>query len=288
MTSSEITLDAEQAVNDLLWVVNSPSLITESKPQPALDRNQIDPVHLCAFLAEKFPRRVGHYFEQLVFYWLAHIRRVEIVAHRLQVHDGQITRGELDLVFRDEQGCLTHWEVAVKYYLYEHSVPAGQSHFIGPNARDTFEKKTRRLFEQQLELSRLSFPEVEHRTAFVRGIIFYDSDQPEPGDLPDQMSPDHLRGRLLRKRELDRLESHPHGLLRILPKPFWLTSAHRQPAFRPPKLIEHLRDHFENTDNPVMLSRLEATQDTIEVERLFVVADDWPALPTKRPQNLVR
>ena len=159
-------------LRDLTWAINSQSLLTES-PLARLDPSEVDPEHLRRFLEDDPSRRVGRYFERLVLYWLTHVRKVEVIASSLQIRDGNRTIGEIDLLFRDEQGRVTHWEIAVKFYLYLSSGTFIGSHYIGPNAGDTFERKMERLFDHQLPRSITHFPEVEVRQALVKGRMFY-------------------------------------------------------------------------------------------------------------------
>ena len=44
---------------------------------------------LAEFLRERSEHRVGHFFENLVHFWLKHVRGVEMVAHRQSVRNGQ-------------------------------------------------------------------------------------------------------------------------------------------------------------------------------------------------------
>jgi len=124
-----------QAVQDLLWVINSPSFV--GGPNVAsiapLAAEDIDTTSLDDFLAERGPvHRVGRYFEQLVHYWLCYVRGVELLGAGLQIRDGKRTIGELDFVYRDEHGTVVHCEVSVKFFL--HHPRAGTSDFPGPNA----------------------------------------------------------------------------------------------------------------------------------------------------------
>ena len=100
-----------QATLDLCWAVNSPSLVNgaDVAPTPGIAVDEIDQEHLASFLSEQKPgHQVGRYFEQLIHYWLRHIREVEVVATGLPLKDGKITVGEIDFLFRDEFDTLVH------------------------------------------------------------------------------------------------------------------------------------------------------------------------------------
>ena len=271
--------------------MNSPSLlaggpeIAGDKSSPVnswhLDSAQVDADHLSAFLAEIPGYRVGRYFERLILYWLMHIRRVEIVAESLQIHDGKRTIGEIDFLFRDEQQRLTHWEIAVKFYLHFPQDSELGSHFIGPNAADTFERKMERLFEHQLPRSDALFPDVEIRQAFVKGRIFYHPNQRSAKKLPPRLSPDHMHCDWIRSSQLDLLSIGRRVSYRILRKPFWLSEdvAHTSGGdlFSPQDMIKRLKTRFAADHRPVLISQLEADgAGLLESNRVFVVPDRWP------------
>lgn len=282
-----VSVPESQVVRDLKWILTSPSLISHPA---AVERTlinsdtdlKIDAGDLESFLSQRFSHRVGRYFESLVLYWLQRIRQVEVVAHGLQIQDGDRTVGELDFVFRDEAGRLTHWETAVKFYLHFPQENSSGSFFVGPNAADTFEKKTRRILERQLPLSRLDFPDVVVREAFVKGRMFYHPDLEDSDSLPPALSPSHLKGIWLRNSELHRLsELHANAVFRILNKPYWLS-----PEIRPVDdphilsltgLTETLADHFRTSSHSRLLSILTVDREIYrELDRLFVVSDSWP------------
>lgn len=156
------------------------------------------------------------------------------------------------------------------------------SHFIGPNAGDTFERKRDKLFGRQLPLSESVFPEVTRRFAFVKGRIFYHPKQPLPEVLPDGMASDHLRGIWLRISELEMLEGIA-GRFCLLEKPHWL--APEVLAILETNLLEfgelkaRLDIQFSGDERPVLLCGLALEAECWrETARIFVVGDDWPRL----------
>lgn len=277
---------------DLRWAISSPLLM---RPSAADEGDFSEPIdcgergiegeEIVGRFIEKYSGyRVGYYFENLIYYWLKHVCGVEILAQGFQVlHDGR-TLGELDFVFRDESGEVHHWEVAAKFYLYGADQQIDGSHFIGPNARDTFERKRDKLFGRQLPLSETVFPEVSHRSAFVKGRIFYHPQQAGPEILPDGLMPNHLRGTWLRHADLSWLEGVPgigSAAYHLAEKPNWLAPECFSVAERSPLnfsgLGEHLDAHFAERNQPVLLSALVREGDRwTERERVFVVADTWP------------
>jgi uncharacterized protein len=281
-----------QAGRDLIWAINSPSLIRS----PA-DRDEgnsdlgtgsecreidLDIDALESRLNEAPTRRVGHYFEQLIHYYLEEMRGLEIVAHGLQIHEGGRTTGEIDFLYRDEHGSLCHLEAAVKFYLYLPDSNELDSQFIGPNAADTFERKMGRLFSHQLRLSEGRFPEVLQRHAFVKGRIFYHPLQPVPASLPDRLSHAHLRGSWICQSELDLLDISPESrMFRVLKKPHWLApeivDVNDTTLQSLDEIQDRLRKHFAEQATPLLLSVLtKEDRNWQETDRVFVVSDSWP------------
>ncbi len=207
-----------------------------------------------------------------------------MLAHGLQVRDGGRTLGELDFVFRDRQERVCHWEVAVKFYLYCADREVAGSHFIGPNARDTLERKWDRMQRKQLPLCRQVFPDVEECSAFVKGRIFYHPEQAEPARLPDGLMSDHLKGIWLRHSELAWLEAasqEQEWVFCVLQKPFWLAPVSLGETDKPPMGFEpfksNLDHHFLHCDHPILVGALcQVTGGWEESERLIVVPDAWP------------
>jgi len=259
-----------QAVADLLWVVNSPSLIEPADAVGTLRADDVDAERLTAFLAERPGHRVGRYFEHLVLFWLREIRGLEIIASGLQVQDGTRTVGEIDFVFRDTHG-KQHWETAVKFFL--HCPTGSSSDYPGPNASDNFERKMARLFDKQLRLGESVFPDITRRRAFVRGRMFYHPDVGEPTERPKRLAADHQRGVWIRESELSWLERQEPARGCIANKPQWLA-----PPVDPQKLvpvrelIAQLTQHFERSRHPVLIM-LPGT-----VDQMFVVPDSWPQI----------
>jgi len=285
--SVAMSANQEQLLRDLLWTVNSPSLIDSKWAPTRITADQIDADHLVAFFSERPSRKVGYYFERLLHYWLKHVRRADIVAHNLQIHSGQRTLGEIDFLYRDEQSQLVHLEAAVKFYLYQPDHAVLGSHFIGPNVRDTFERKMHRLFSHQLPLSVEHVPDVVHREAFVKGRIFYEHDAPAPPHLPPRMSADHLTGSILRLQQWNDQANTADVRYHILRKPFWLSECHYEtddPRLRSLTDAQAaVRNHFAEYPTPVLISQYNAGNETdTETDRFFIIPDDWP-LPSETP-----
>jgi len=274
-----------QQVRDLKWAIMSPSLITDSREQilmPGLtDELHVNAQDLADYLVSYSRFRVGQYFEGLVLYWLERICKRNIIARHQQVFEDNRTVGEIDILFEDEDGVLTHWEIAVKFYLYFPETNAIGSHFVGPNVKDSFEKKMRRLFEHQLPLSQTHYPEVARRQAFVKGMIFYHPECELPTQLPERLSPTHSRGTWLHISELSWLKNQNEiRVFRVLEKPHWLSPEVSNTQDENLKSFEEfkrqLETHFLNSERPLLVSVLTCQQEMChEIDRVFIVSDAW-------------
>lgn len=291
----------ERFVRDLAWAVNSPMLMDLTREASGdarlLNPDDVDPEHLSGQLTADRTQRVGRYFEQLIVYWIRFIRRCEVVAQGLPIRDGKRTVGEIDLLFRDEHGRLTHWEVACKFYLQVRGEGDARMDYVGPNANDTLGKKATRLVEHQLPLGTRYFPEIDVQAAFVKGRIFYhwqharevsladewSSCDVVPGDLvAGCLAPGHLGGSWMWARETRELFCDAGRRYRILRKPFWLAdefaSVTDDGVMTAEEVARVLDGHFTERGTPVLLSVFpECTTPVRECERWFIVPDDWPA-----------
>ncbi|TWT74300.1 DUF1853 family protein [Allorhodopirellula solitaria] len=277
--------ETERFVRDLVWAVNSPSLMNltsqESVPARPLKVSDIDGEHLSVHLTSPREQRVGRYFERLLIYWIRFLRRCEIVAHSMQLRDGKRTVGEIDLLFRDEKGRLNHWEVACKFYLQVDAGHLAASDYVGPNATDTLRKKATRLLEHQLPLGVRYFPDIELREAFVKGRIFYHWQTGSKDSSPIELATDHLEGQWLRAREVPELLRSSRRRYRILRKPFWLADEIADPSddeiLTDDETTQVLQDHFSSHHSPRLLSGFrDSTSPVRESERWFVVPNHWP------------
>lgn len=285
--------ETEQLVRDLVWVVNSPSLMAltsqESVPQRPLKISDIDQDHLNSYLASPRKRRVGprerrvgRYFERLVVYWLRFILRCEVVDQSLQLREGKRTVGEIDLLFRDELGRLNHWELACKFYLQLNFNDATAIDYVGPNANDTLRKKAERLLHHQLPLGVRCFPEIVRSEAFVKGRIFYHWQTDTEVTLPEELAADHLRGSWLRIGEVAELLRTRRHRYRILRKPHWLAEEYANPndddLLSADGLAQFLENHFSTRNTPILLSEFpDSPSVECESRRWFVVSDQWPS-----------
>jgi len=153
-----------QAVRDLAWVIGSHVLLSgEGEDRvsdswcrlafhdriPWLRELDQEPDELMAWLVARRSRLLGVYFETLIEFWLLHWRRMRLHAARLPLRGQERAIGEFDFLFRDRfLGIDYHWETAVKFFLhYQRS--DGREEWLGPNPRDTLQKKRDKVFAHQ-------------------------------------------------------------------------------------------------------------------------------------------
>lgn len=103
-----------------------------------------------------FGKRMEWYFRHEINY----SSRYELLVENLQIQKQGTTLGELDFILHDHsQQRLVHVEMAFKFYLYDPSLPAEISRWVGPNRRDTLDLKLKKLRNRQFPL--LFSPETE-------------------------------------------------------------------------------------------------------------------------------
>ena len=281
------TLATRQA-HDLAWAVNSPSLLSshEIGPEhPRIDLNEINASHLSAFLATSRIDRVGRYFERLISYWLHHVRQVKVIAESLPIRQHKRTIGEIDFLFHDESQRLTHMEIAVKFYLFRPDHVALGSHYLGPNATDTLDRKVDRLLHHQLPRSERLYPEIEIRQPFLKGRIFYHPKDTAHTAHHPFLSPNHLSCSWIHESQLALVvggAGNRSVSFRVLEKPFWLSCEVGHPnetgLLSRTELSEFVSSHFSKGDHCLMVDKLVFDgRAQAESSRFLVVPDSWPA-----------
>ena len=100
---------------------------------------------------EKVELRLGKRVEQFVLFQLEQ-EQIPILASNLQIQNGKKTIGEIDFII-EQNGNPVHLEVCYKYYLFDPKIEGDEiDKSIGPNRRDSFILKLRKLKEKQFPL----------------------------------------------------------------------------------------------------------------------------------------
>ncbi len=299
------------AVRALAWLLESPDLLDPAGPDwqgsvatlGPIDADtaawlaalEIDPAPLEAALGERPYSRLGLYAEKLMAFYFA--QRGDLVAHGLQVRAARNdTVGEFDFLLADGAG-LRHLEFATKFYLLD-SVDDTTDFdlLVGPNLADTLGRKMRKIFSQQLALSRhvaaqavLDRPVVAAQ-ALVKGWLFY---PPGPAPRLPGIGPRHCRGHW---HTVSNLAAADGEQFVVMPRLQWLAPLQvpAQPGLdgvlapTPPPLAREalaalLHRKFDTDRAPVMVAAVRREGNwLLEQSRAFVVPDEWPALAAQR------
>lgn len=299
----------DAAVRDLAWVIASPGLLDASHlpyagkvVDDAWCKTQIElnaawlksldasPHELHEFIAAHPTRRLGHYFETLLTFWLKHQPQVQIVATNLQVQHEQRTLGEYDFLFQGADAEVYHWEAAVKFYLQQEPV-AKQHAFIGPGTRDRLDLKLNKVFQQQLMLGLTTAGQqalpagigITKTQAFIKGYLFYHGSNKHNGESIEGVSPAHLTGWWVRHalEKIPMLDPKSHWL--ILPRLAWLAPARVKEStavMDSSTLQQNLQEHFNLHQDAILIFEVTqiSTGEYIEISRGFVVSETWPSM----------
>jgi hypothetical protein len=277
----------DPAVRDLLWLLASPSLLADAVPQALAQPDAALQARIAAWLvrldgasealhaalAATPQKRLGHYAERLLAFFLESGLMGRLIAANLPLRRGNQTLGECDFLLEAEGGSRLHWELAVKCYLY---VPGGGgdlggngdprwrpfARYVGPNLADRFDLKLVRMFDHQLGLS--TRPEFAAQIGagpwqaepFLRGWLFYPlargHEAQGAGEMPLLLGPDHLRGWWGTTQTWAEYAQDRGALVwRVLPRLQWMAprridAAHDDAAmlFDATALRERLEMHF--------------------------------------------
>ncbi len=223
----------------------------------------------------KKTHRLGVYFEQLWASILANSDNVKQLKINLQVIVEKQTLGEFDSIF-DYRNITTHCELAVKFYLKVGS-KGSLSDWVGPNLKDRFDDKYKRLFQHQLSLD--SNPLVfrwlqkkniviEHKKLLCKGRLFYPYQDfvENRFEYPNEVAEKHLKGFWVHYSELKNLISDEQYQWYQLPRFYWLAEIESIDEDLLPVELEF--DGFS-------LQKIVALKDGEEAMRGFVVNDDW-------------
>jgi hypothetical protein len=289
-------------VRALAWLLDAPDLLDVHDPHwqgriatlgsvtpetaEWLARLDADPGPLDAALGVKLTNRLGLYAEKLMAFYFA--EQGTLLAHGLQVRAARNdTVGEFDFLLDDGAGGALHIEFATKFYLLRAGdVEAGAAdfdQFVGPNLADSLGRKMRKVLDHQLLLgshpaAQALLPRPVHRAqALIKGWLFY------PVGVwraRQGIAAGHCRGFWCALSEVDGLAC---DRFLILPKLQWLAPFQAQSAAQSAvwmldraQLKEELAARFAESGTPVLVALAREEPDGIvEVERGFIVPDDW-------------
>ncbi len=264
-----------QAIFDSL--LHSELLVTDLPAATRFDRS------LLALPADRtvlnFGQKLGHLFEDALAATVDASDGLRLIGRSVQFpgSDGQ-TLGELDFLILDQlREQPIHLELAIKFYL-AHQDTEGVMRFPGPDARDNWPRKLKRLTEHQLRLS--DDPAIRHLLSERFGVgdvevahliygCLFDHIDAQPTTCAPAISTNCRRGKWLRASEISALRNATDEVT-ILPKPLWPapisdTLRAELPSCPVSELLHATKHHcvmFATPDTPLPM---------------FLVPDTWPA-----------
>jgi len=301
-----MTLDIRyqhRCVADLAWAVSSPPLLLVEASDCAwfaerwyrdqyrqieqqLRALDHDPAQLESLLAAQKDRRLGNYFETLWCFALQLNSRYQLIERKLQIHDGERTLGEMDFIVLDnETGRYAHWELAIKFYL-----GAGDSvnhdAWHGPGKQDRLDLKVNHLLSRQTLLSThpVAKAQLEQRgividecAVILKGRLFYPWQHGGPENYPQNANPSHLRGQWLTRQRSIQFYGADARFVPLIGSG-WMAKIPTHQASDTYSIGALMRLVDSGLYRlPLHVARLEAAS---EVERLFIVNDNWPGSQT--------
>jgi hypothetical protein len=160
--------------------------------------------------------RLGKLVEQFVFNEFSYDSSIEILLENIQIQDEKITIGELDCILLQNKKPV-HLEIVYKFYLYDESVGETEiEHWIGPNRKDSFIQKYRKLIDKQLPLLyhpktieildkyNLNVNEIEQQVYFKAQLFPHLSELNNEFDI---INNDCIEGFYIYKNELDKFKN---------------------------------------------------------------------------------
>lgn len=276
-------------INDLAWVIGSPSLIAEADYKDSrlltnqwfkkqlkisetfLTQHDKNPREIQAFLSQMPAFKLGIYFEQLIHFWLNIHPDYEVIHNNLILSADKLTLGEMDFVIKDATGRVIHLEVAVKFFLQINNQQ--QSHWLGPNLKDRLDLKVNKLLSQQIELSNKALAKTElqkldiaidEHWVLLKGRLFK-HDKHLTADCA-----------WLSLEDFSRYQNNDSRWV-ILDKSYWLSEiANINECFLPTEILS--KDELLNSLNrllekkPVCVAKIDHNK---ESKRLFITANNW-------------
>lgn len=283
--------DKRRIQADLNWLIDNPDFLSVASVNSMhdcqlLDANQLleNTVSQSETFTFEPTHRLGVYFEQLWHHLVRSSPALNLLRSNQQVIIDKQTLGEFDSIIQNlNSRQVIHCELAVKFYL---QIGSGQkmADWVGPNLRDRFDRKFRRLLSHQLALSTkeeikdwllLEQLTIDNVAMLTRGRLFYSMDRflNQNFKHPAEVEPQHLKGFWATHSEFKKYQNQSNYDWYQPPRMYWLSEL---TADDYPQLTKlgHL--------NEQQLSMVVAMKDDCEVMRGFVVTEEWLARARQR------
>jgi hypothetical protein len=228
---------------------------------------------------------MGKYFEQLIFFLIAHDNRLELILSNQQVKEGNRTIGEIDLIIKDTQTKkVEHWEICLKYYLQ--SNPSTDSRLmLGPHAVDNLSRKSTKLLNHQLPLSTHASLKYITETynvdskLFMKGQLFYHLNN--NSIMAEDANRHHETGWWCFLSETEAMLNSDLKWA-TLTKPDWIGlhyESDQTSLLSDNEMTELLRTQIASETNTILVVGMKEYENRwIEQTRGFIVHNNWPNL----------
>jgi len=288
-------------VRDLYQSITSPYVLNDDKTLPKsfleiddsilnnwiqeLDRN---PNQLKEFIEKHHSRRLGRYFENLMYYYFLFHPNIEVLEFGRQIFKGKITIGEMDFILKNlTTGEIIHLETAVKYFAKQKE-KYDLKYFICPNGTRNFGDKLEKTFSKQLRITEREetkaflhekgYGKIESYH-FIKGTLFY-----HPDELKNfhhhKLNPNHNKSWWIYQKEVSELNNN--SKYKIVHKLKWLSDEieeNENELMSKTELIELLNSHFEIISQGQLIVEFEKSDFLWkEKSRGFVLDNKWPQM----------
>lgn len=258
---------------------NSPLLVDHLPEAVCFDRGKFSYAEEPPDLELNYSQKLGHLYEDALEYLLRQSPELNLIEKGLQIFDEhKTTIGELDYLLEDQvNGEFIHLELAVKFYLIRFSED-GKAIYPGPDPRDNWLNKLKRLQQHQLRLTQtnaaktLLFEKYGISNITAQQLIYgklFDHYQAVQHPRPPAMHPACQRGTWKYLSEWqDEQQDSEEAEITIIPKHLWPVELDRN-------LLVDLdvcsREEFiiEATERCTMI------WDEISHSSQFIVPDTW-------------
>ena len=274
-------MNRNQEANNIVWAVKSPPLIS-SKDKIWPEADWFRDWEVKAFRSESLNpnQKLGLYFEKTLHEWIEKEPKLVLLAHNLVVSSKRRTLGEFDLIVRNENS-VEHWEIAVKFFLGIRN-RKNIGHWIGPNPRDTLERKLDSLENRQIRLGDNPHAKrileqkdikIDSRRIIFKGRLFYPYKMFKMSrfEFPKDINLSHEKGWWLRWEELDSQKELKNSSFKLLEKREWLAQLKNidtEEIISFDELKERCASNFTSHVAIIVGART-------ELSRGFVVCKDW-------------
>ena len=248
-----------------------------------LDQSQAQHFHEHMAQARK---RLGHYIEDLIVYWLTHIMGHPCKSS-IQINDVGRSLGEFDMLFK-MNNTWHWWELCFKFYCLHINEEQAQE-WIGPNSKDSCARKYKHLFKKQLALAdhpcaqahlRSLNVEKQQRAAWFKGQLFVHPRHKNVQTLAPMSSTLHRNWYLFQNELADIPHAGSSSRFLIVAKCEWIAPVMREPRSTDIRSLQQTTQEIKNqaVQQEHMLIELKPDPDGwwVEINRGFILPVAWP------------